>query len=125
VIHLDTGFLIRALVSGSREDRLLRTWLRVAEPIGLSAVSWTEFLCGPVEDGHVELAARLVGEPEPFSADDCTVTARLFNRGGRRRGSFTDCMIAAVAIRVGAMLATTNRADFVRFRSDGLRLAEQ
>ena len=125
MIHLDTGFLIRALAAGSREDRLLRMWLRDAQGVGLSVVSWAEFLCGPVEDIHVELAARLVGEPEPLTARDCIVTARLFNRGGRRRGSFTDCMIAAVAIRADAMLATTNRDDFVRFRSDGLRLAEQ
>jgi predicted nucleic acid-binding protein len=125
VIHLDTSFLIRALLAGSREDRLLRTWLRHAQPIGVSVVSWAEFLCGPVEDAHVELAMRLVGEPEPFTAGDCATTARLFNLGGRRRGSFTDCMVAAVAIRAGATLATSNRADFVRFRADGLRLAAQ
>jgi predicted nucleic acid-binding protein len=59
------------------------------------------------------------------SSGDCAATARLFNLGGRRRGSFTDCMIAAVAIRAGATLATSNGEDFVRFRSAGLRLAEQ
>ena len=88
-------------------------------------MSWAEFLCGPVEGGLVELAARLVGEPEPFTPDDCTATARLFNLGGRRRGSFTDCMIAAVAIRAGAALATSNRSDFARFAGAGLQFAER
>jgi predicted nucleic acid-binding protein len=34
-------------------------------------------------------------------------------------------MIAAVAIRAGATLATSNGDDFVRFRAAGLRLAEE
>jgi predicted nucleic acid-binding protein len=125
VIQLDTSFLIHSLVAGSKEDRLLRAWLRDAQPIGMSVVGWAEFLCGPVAGPVIELAAHLVGEPEEFTADDCTVTARLFNLGGRLRGSFTDCMIAAVAIRVGAALATSNRDDFARFAAAGLRLAER
>ena len=125
MIHLDTSFLIRALVAGSREDRSLRAWLGDGQPIGVSVVSWAEFLCGPVEGVLVELAARLVGEPEPFTPADCTATARLFNLGGRRRGSFTDCMIAAVAIRAGAALATSNRSDFARFAGAGLQFAER
>src|SRR5262245_29097547 len=124
MIHLDTSFLIHSLVAGSREDRLLRAWLRDAQPIGMSVVGWAEFLCGPVETTVIELAAHLVGEPEGFTAADCSVTARLFNLSGRRRGSFTDCMIAAVAIRAGAALATSNRDDFARFAAAGLRLAD-
>src|SRR5262245_620158 len=124
VIHLDTSFLIHSLVSGSREDRLLRAWLRDAQPIGMSVVGWAEFLCGPIETTVIELAAHLVGEPEGFTAAACSVTAHLFNLSGRRRGSFTDCMIAAVAIRAGAALATSNRDDFARFAAAGLRLAD-
>ena len=56
VTHLDTGFLIRALARGSPEDRRLRTWLREARPVGISTVSWAEFLCGPVEAEEVALA---------------------------------------------------------------------
>jgi len=47
----------------------------------------------------------------------------LFNRAGRRRGSLLDCMIAAIALRAGAALATANQADFRRLRAAGLRLA--
>jgi len=125
VIHLDTSFLIHSLVAGSKEDRLLRAWLRDAQPIGVSVVGWAEFLCGPIEAPVIDLAEHLVGEPEEFTAADCAQTARLFNLGGRRRGSFTDCMIAAVAIRMGAALATSNQDDFARFAAAGLRLAER
>ncbi len=122
MIHLDTSFLIRALARGSPEDRRLRAWLQEATAVGISAVSWAEFLCGPVEAEEVALAARIVGEPVEFTADDSAGTARLFNLAGRRRGSFTDCMIAAVALRVGASMATTNPEDFDRFEAAGLEV---
>jgi predicted nucleic acid-binding protein len=122
VIHLDTSFLIRALTRGSPEDRRLRAWLQEASTVGISAVSWAEFLCGPVEAEDVALAARIVGDPVEFTADDSAGTARLFNLAGRRRGSLTDCMIAAVALRVGASMATTNPDDFGRFEAAGLEI---
>lgn len=123
MIHLDTNFLIRALVPGSREDEQLRGWLRMRMPVGVSAVSWTEFLCGPVRTDDVTIAAEVLREPEPFLADDSALAARLFATGGRRRGSLADCMIAATAIRVDAELATTNTNDFRRFETAGLKLA--
>jgi predicted nucleic acid-binding protein len=122
VIHLDTSFLIRALTRGSPEDRRLRAWLREATSVGISAVSWAGFLCGPVEATDVALAARIVGDPVEFTADDSAGTARLFNLAGRRRGSFTDCMIAAVALRVGASMATANPDDFGDFEAVGLEI---
>jgi predicted nucleic acid-binding protein len=69
VIHLDTSFLIRAMTPRSPEDRRLRGWLVEGEPIGVSAVSWAEFLCGPVEADDVELASRIVGEPLALLGD--------------------------------------------------------
>jgi predicted nucleic acid-binding protein len=124
VILLDTSFLIRALVRGSPEDRKLRTWLEDGEPIGIPALAWAEFLCGPVPPDAVAAALDLVQEPLPFGAPEAATTARLFNDTGRRRGSLLDCMIAATAIEHSAAIATSNRADFSRFISQGLSLAD-
>jgi predicted nucleic acid-binding protein len=125
VIHLDTSFLIRALVRGSAQDELLRAWLRGAEPLGISAVAWAEFLCGPVSPEAVELAQALIGEPAAFASGDAMVAADLFNRSGRRRGSLVDCMVAAAAIGADAGLATANPRDFGRLSALGLRLAPE
>jgi predicted nucleic acid-binding protein len=122
MIHLDTSFLIRALVRGSAEDHRLRAWLADGTPLGISAVSWAEFLCGPVGEDDVRLAVRIVHEPVAFGSHDPAATAKLFNMAGRRRGSFVDCMIAAVALGAGAALATGNPADFRRFEPAGLKV---
>lgn len=122
MIHLDTGFLIRALRGKSVEDRQLREWLTQGEPIGISVVSWTEFLCGPVGADDVALASRVIDEPVALLAGDAGLAAKLFNLSGRRRGSLNDCMIAATALRVGASIATSDLADFRRFESAGLRV---
>ncbi|HYL22688.1 MAG TPA: type II toxin-antitoxin system VapC family toxin [Gemmatimonadales bacterium] len=122
MIHLDTSFLIRALVPGSREDGRLRSWLADAQPLGISAIAWTEFLCGPLDSHAVELALRVVGEQVPFTSEDAGVAARLFNVSGKRRGTLIDCMVAASCIRGSAELATANPADFKRFEQAGLRV---
>ena len=123
MIHLDTSFLVLALARGSAEDRKLRRWLSGRESIGMSAIGWAEFLCGPLTPAATELAGRLVGEPVAFTGADAVIAARLFNATGRRRGSLTDCMIAATAIEAGASLATANPRDFSRFAAAGLTIA--
>ncbi|HYN40686.1 MAG TPA: PIN domain-containing protein [Thermoanaerobaculia bacterium] len=123
MIHLDTSFLIRALLPGSPEDTALRGWLRRGLPIGASALAWAELLCGPLKRSQADLALLVVGELVPFGREDAALAASLFNAAGRRRGSLVDCMIAAAAIRSRAALATGNEADFARFVPHGLRLA--
>ncbi|MBK9964746.1 MAG: PIN domain-containing protein [Holophagales bacterium] len=123
MIHLDTSFLIRALLPGSPEDAALRGWLRRGLPIGASALAWTELLCGPLTKRQADLALLVVGELVPFGREDAALAAALFNAAGKRRGSLVDCMIAAVAIRGRAALATANEEDFTRFVPHGLRLA--
>ncbi len=123
MIHLDTSFLVLALARGSAADRKLRAWLDRREPIGISAIGWAEFLCGPLTPAATELARRLVGEPAAFTGGDAALAARLFNTSGRRRGSLADCMIAATAIEAGASLATANPRDFSRFSGAGLAIA--
>jgi predicted nucleic acid-binding protein len=123
LILLDTSFLIRALVAGSAQDRQLRRWLADKEPIGISSIAWAEFLCGPVKPAMIEVVTRFVTVRAAFDEDDAQLAAQLFNGSGRRRGSLSDCMIAATAIRARAALATANAADFRRFVSAGLDLA--
>jgi predicted nucleic acid-binding protein len=125
VIHLDTNFLIHALVEGTREDRKLRDWLAAGQDLGISTVAWAEFLCGPIEPAAVELVGQVLRDHAPFGEGDAALAARLFNDTGRRRGSLADCMIASTAIRAGAALATRNVQDFRRFENAGLTLAAE
>ncbi len=122
MIHLDTSFLIRALVAGSEADAGLRRMLRVGEDIGMSAIAWTEFQCGPVSAAAIDVARHLLGDPIAFTADDATTAAALYNETGRRRGTLIDCMIAASSINAGAVIATANAADFRRFEAFGLEV---
>jgi predicted nucleic acid-binding protein len=124
VIHLDSSFLIGALVPGSRQDRAAREWLKRGEEFGISAVAWTEFLCGPLTAEQRDLATRLVLSRVPLREQEAEMAAGLFDETGRRRGTLVDCMIAATAISDDARLATDNTTDFRRFLSFGLRLAD-
>jgi predicted nucleic acid-binding protein len=124
MIHLDTSFLIHALVPSSEADRRLRRWLAEGSDLAISSVAWAEFLCGPIGDLQVQAVAGMLAEIVPFTAGDCDATAHLFNLGGRRRGSLPDCMIAAVALRTGAPLATINPKDFRRFAPANLSIVE-
>ena len=123
-VHLDTSFLIRALVPGSAESGALRRWLREGRSIAISTIVWAEFLCGPLESHVAGLARRVARTHVPLETDQAATAALLFNETGRRRGSFQDCLVAATAIAAGAPLATIDRNDFRRFVDAGLELAE-
>ena len=123
MIHLDTSFLIRALNVGTPEDRKLREWISAGETLSMSTVAWAEFLCGPLAQSEIELAAQVVGQQSVFTPDHAAMAAQLFNKSGRRRGSLLDCMIAAAALADGASIATRNVADFRRFEDSGLTVA--
>jgi predicted nucleic acid-binding protein len=124
MIHLDTNFLIVALIPGTPQDERVRRWLGTGEGIAMSAVAWAEFLCGPISERLLALAERVVTERVPLLEEDAALAATLFNSSGRRRGSLPDCLIAATAIRIAAPLATTNLSDFRRFEISGLRLTD-
>ena len=123
MIQLDTSFLIRALVRGSREDRRLRGWVETGEPLSMSAIAWAELLCGPLTPDELDFAAEVVERRHEFTEEQAVIAARLFNESGRRRGSLPDCMIAAAALFHGAALATVNEADFRRLQDSGVTLA--
>ena len=57
----------------------------------MSRVGWAEFLCGPVRESDVRLAARIVREPVGMTAEDAATTATLFNLSRATTGSFVDC----------------------------------
>lgn len=122
MIHLDTNFLIRALVHGSPQDEAVHKWLRSEETLGMCTIAWAELLCGPIDTRDVELASIVVPERIPFLEEDAALSARLFNESGRRQGSLADCMIASTALRLQVPLATANPSDFRRFEKHGLVL---
>jgi predicted nucleic acid-binding protein len=121
--HLDTNFLISAIQTGSAEAGKVNAWLTTKEPLGISAVAWAEFFCGPLSAQAELMARKMFRDVEPFSGHDAELAADLFNKTGRRSKTLADCMIAAVAIRCGAKLATVNTTDFRPFASHGLSLA--
>jgi predicted nucleic acid-binding protein len=123
VIHFDSNFLVAAFQAGSPEETRFSAWLRAKEPLGLSAVAWAEFFSGPLSKRDEALARQLFPRIEALSGADAEMAAQLFNQTGRRSRSLADCMIAAVAIRCGARLATLNIADFQPFIPHGLALA--
>ena len=123
MIHLDTSFLIRALVRGTPEDQALRRWIAKGEPLAMCTVAWAEFQCGPLSSSELAVAGAIIGRHRDFTKDDAETAARLFNESGRRRGSLIDCMIAAAAKEDGAPVATANRADFLRLGELGVTTA--
>lgn len=123
MIHLDTSFLIRALIRGTPEDRSLRGWITNGKPLAISTIAWTEFQCGPLTSAELATVGAMIGNHPAFTKDDAETAARLFNESGRRRGSLIDCMIAAAALADDAPVATANRADFERLQALGVAIA--
>jgi predicted nucleic acid-binding protein len=123
VIHFDTSFLIAATVAGSPAHLQVRAWAASGESFGVSVVAWTEYLCGPLDAPAETLARTMFPLPEPFLPQDTIRAAQLFNESGRRSRSLADCMIAAIALRCGAKVATANLADFQPLTQFGLILA--
>ena len=123
MIHLDTNFLIQALVPSSAAEAKLQTWKKDGEALAISSIAWSEFLCGPLTQNDETLAQMLFPAPEPFLPSDAHKAAELFNATGRRSRSLADCQIAAVALRCDARMATANASDFTPFQTHGLTLA--
>jgi predicted nucleic acid-binding protein len=123
MIHFDTNFLIQTTVAGSSAHERFRSWASARENFNVSSVAWAEFLCGSLDAIAESIARQIFPNPEPLFSADAALAAKLFNQTGRRSRSLADCMIAAVAIRCGAKLATINAADFQPSVQLGLVLA--
>jgi len=122
MIQLDTNYLIHSLVPDTKQAAQLDSWILSGETISTSAMAWSEFLCGPLSATHASAALAILAGIEFVTASDAALAAELFNKSGRRRGSLADCIIAAVAIRSAASLATDNRNDFAPLANFGLTL---
>jgi predicted nucleic acid-binding protein len=120
-VHLDTSFLIRALLPGTPESTRLEGWFVGGHTLVISAMAWAEFLSGPLDEGTLGVAGRLVGEAAPITGLHAEHAARLYNLTGRRRSSLPDCLIAAAAIDANAPLATAD-PHFSRFAEAGLHI---
>ena len=123
MIHLDTNFLIQISVVGSVAHTQFASWASGQEVVNVSTIAWAEFLCGPMDAAGEAFAQQIFPQPEPFLPADAVLAASLFNLTGRRSRSLADCMIAAVAMRCGAKLATLNAGDFQPLTIHGLILA--
>lgn len=123
MIHLDTNFLVDATVPGSLAHADFRAWSAAGESFGVSTIAWAEYLCGPLDPQAEAMAKQIFPSAESLLTSDSVMAAELFNKTGRRSRSLADCLIAAVAIRCGAKLATVNTGDFQAFVQYGLALA--
>jgi predicted nucleic acid-binding protein len=125
VICLDTNYLVRGLVKGSKESADLVQWYQSNELLMSAAPAWYEFLCGPVASRHIQIVRGfLAGGVIAFEEVQAIEAARLFNAVGRTRRLRTDAMIAATAIVAGARLATSNAEDFKAFVPHGLTIVQ-
>jgi predicted nucleic acid-binding protein len=125
VICLDTNYLVRGLVKGSRESADLVRWNQSNELLMSAAPAWYEFLCGPVASRHIQIVRGfLSGGVIAFEEVQAIEAARLFNAVGRTRRLRAAAMIAATAIVAGARLATSNAQDFKAFVPHGLTIVQ-
>ena len=123
MIRLDANFLICAAEKHSPESERVKEWLRGGETLCISTIAWAEYLCGkPLAEPDPPFAKRIVTRQVDFTDEMAALSARLFNKTGRHRRMFVDCMIAATAIAEQARIATANLKDFRKFEPFGLNL---
>jgi predicted nucleic acid-binding protein len=120
--HLDTNFLIALSCGEESSIRRIQKWLSTGKGLAVSAVVWTEFLTGPLDEEQIARMKTLIDEVIPFDQEQAALAADLFNHTGRIKALRMDAMIAAAAITTKSPLATENSADMKRFVSAGLKL---
>src|ERR1039458_7780849 len=84
MVHLDTNYLIQATVAGSPAHAGFRMWSAAGESLGVSAVAWAEYLCGPLDPQGAAFAKQMFPLPESFLAGDAVLAAELFNKTGKK-----------------------------------------
>lgn len=123
-LHLDTDVLILGLAPGHALRERLSHWSGQGASFAVSALAWSEFVCGPVSITAVQAWERLLkGAIVPLDARISARAALLFNLTGRRAHSLPQCIVAATAMHVEAELLTLKPEDYERFVPHGLVLA--
>ena len=70
MIHLDTSFLIRALVRGTPEDRgPSEVDCQRASRWRWCSVAWAEFQCGPLTSSELAVAGAIIDGHRDFTRD--------------------------------------------------------
>lgn len=122
-LQLDTNLLIDIVTAGSPHVSRVRQWLLEGRKLETSAIAWSEFCNGPHSREQKDAVfAILEKRIIDFTWREAEQASRLFHRTGRRRGSHSDCMIAATAMTAGVAVATRNIRDFEKFVPCGLKL---
>ncbi|MGV3664051.1 MAG: type II toxin-antitoxin system VapC family toxin [Prosthecobacter sp.] len=123
MIHLDTNLLIDLVTIGSPHVAVVREWLQKGEELAVCATAWSEFLNGPHTKQQKDAVNAIVGgRILDFTAKEAEQASKLFHYTGRKRGSHSDCMIAACAMTHGERVATRNIQGFEKFVPHGLLL---
>jgi len=78
MICLDTNFLTRALIPGTKEALAIEQWLGSRELLSIPAVAWYDFLCGSTEEEERLAFALLQGRILPFTPAEAQVAASVF-----------------------------------------------
>ena len=122
-LHFDTNELIQISITTSSTGEKLLPWLTEGNIAAVSTITWSEYCNGPVTMARRNaMVSILNGNIIDFTKPMAETASVLFNATGRRRGSHSDCMIAACAIFSDTPLSTFNLKDFERFVPHGLRL---
>lgn len=113
-IHLDTDFLVHAVMRAGSERQQLLKLVESPAIIEMSGVAWYEFARGPRTPEELALASMVLEDDDivAFSGEIATTAAETFRRmrGPRRRAS--DVAIGTTAALLGATLWTSNTRDF-------------
>lgn len=105
-----------------RVDELLGTDIAICEPV------WMEILAGARDDRHLSDLRRLLAtatllSTEPVDFEEAASIYRVCRRSGETPRKLIDCLIAAIAIRVGVSVLNADSDFEVIARYTSLTLA--
>jgi predicted nucleic acid-binding protein len=128
VILVDTSAWVEYLRgTGSREHHALRALLAEGAPLATTDVVIMELLAGAKHEAHAATLRRMLAalEPVPVQGPDFEEAPRIHRRcraAGESVRALTDCLIAAVAVRVRMRVLARDRDFEVLARHAGLAL---